>query len=36
MSDVLLGVIVPAAVLGFAFLITWLLYRHFARTTGHK
>ncbi len=36
MTDFWFGVVVPGAVLTFSFLITWLLYRHFARQTGHR
>lgn len=34
MSDTLLGIVVPGLVFGFSFLVTWLLYRHFAHQVG--
>ena len=34
MIDILFGVVIPAGVLIFSFVVTILLYRHFARTKG--
>ncbi len=36
MTDFWFGIVIPGAVLAFSFLITWLLYRHFARIAGDK
>lgn len=29
--DILFGILIPAAVFIFSFVMTWLLYRHFAK-----
>jgi hypothetical protein len=31
MSKIIFGIVVPAVVFVFSFLVTYLLYRHFAR-----